>query len=95
MENRIYTAISNDDANTVSSLISSGSFIETYISKAPPNSPVIMKQNPPLSCIAAYFGSFKCLQYFLDNGYDLFTPDKISSKKWFYKISAPIFIMEF
>lgn len=73
----MYEAISADNIETVSSLIENGEFTETFISKVPPGSPIIMNQNPPLTCVAAYYGSLNCLQYFLDNGHDLFTPDKI------------------
>lgn len=73
----MYNAISSDDIETVSSLIENGEFTETCISKIPPDSPIIMNQNPPLTCVAAYYGSINCLQYFLDHGYDLFTPDDI------------------
>ena len=73
----MYEAILDDSVDRVSSLIENNEFTETFISKVPPDSPTIMNQNPPLTCVAAYYGSLECLQYFLDNGYDLFTPDDI------------------
>jgi hypothetical protein len=69
----MYKAIKNDDLATVSRLLNTS---ELYVTEVPPDAPRIMSQNPPLNGVAAYFGSLRCLEFFIDQGMDVFSSDK-------------------
>jgi hypothetical protein len=70
----MYAAIVSDDSETVSRYFQPR---QVYLDTLPSDAPRILSQDPPLCSIAAYFGALKCLQFFLENGLDLFTPDRV------------------
>jgi hypothetical protein len=69
----MFRAIKEDDVDEVSSLLDMNNL---YLTQVPQGVPKILTQNPPLISLAAFFGAFRCLQFFLEQGMDLFTPDK-------------------
>jgi hypothetical protein len=67
-------AVASDDVAAATDLLTPG---QVYLQDAPTDAPRILMQKPPLPCVASYFGSLRCLKFFLSHGMDLFTPDKV------------------
>jgi hypothetical protein len=75
----MYKAIKNDDLAAVSRLLNAS---ERYLTEVPADAPKIMSQIPPLNGVAAYFGSLRCLEFFIDQGMDVFACDKKGVCLW-------------
>lgn len=87
----MYSAIATDNLDEVQRIMEESSEIPSCVTVTEPDSPRIMNQHPPFVSVASYFGSLNCLQYFLDQGFDVFSPDKV----FFYIYKVYFIFMEF
>lgn len=65
--------ISSDDVESLSRMFRPD---ELFLTSVPVDCPKILTQWPSLTGVASYFGAHRCLEFLLNQGLDVFTPDK-------------------
>lgn len=76
MDDKILKVIKSDNADDLSLFFTNGMDINTRLPQTHFNNVKMFKECPPLHCVAAFFGSIRCLKYLFMNGSDLLLKDK-------------------
>lgn len=84
----VLTAIKNDDVDALTAKIQEGIPKDINFPPELDEEPPILRNGAPFICMAAYFGSLKCLKYLILNGWDVHNTDDDGLSVSFFAAAA-------